>query len=179
MQTPTPDIFSFAKKSLFFAVIFQNEQLPRLPSSAGDSKSNEPLKDVELMRAMGGSPRVTYAQSLAGSSSSTLVPADGTSGRLSAASRSVCPEGEWHPGLFEQTARELKSHDWRSASPNSRTYETDVDISNASDQTLQSPGLNLRNDSVMNKLAYVHNPANKTASLSEIKHDFLCAVHAI
>jgi hypothetical protein len=172
IQTPTPDIFSFAENSLFFAVILQNEQLP---SSSGDSKLNESLKDIELVRTRGESPQMIYAQSLAGSSSSTLVPADGTSGRLSDASMAVAPEGEWSPDLFARTARERESQNRGNALPNGKTYDTGVDA-DASDQTLQSPGFKPQDDSFMADFAYAD---NRSISLSEIKHNSLFAVHVI
>jgi hypothetical protein len=159
IQSPTPDIFSFAENSCFFAVILKNEQLP---SSAGESKLNESLNDIiqlKLVRTMEGSLQVPYAWSLAGSSSSTLVPADGTSGRLSDASMSVSPEGEWRPDLFEQTAPELESYKRRNAFPNRRTYQTDVE---------KLPSFNLSDVSLMTDIAYAHNPANRSVSLSEI-----------
>jgi hypothetical protein len=156
IQTPIPDIFSFAENSFFFAVILQNEQLP------DRSKSNEPLNDVvqlESVRTM-GSPQAAYAQSLDGSSSSTLVPADGTSGHLSNTSMSVSPEGDWGLDLFKQTAPELESYNWRNASPNRGIYQTDVD---------KLAGSNVRDDSLMTDIVYVQNPTNRSASLSKIK----------
>ena len=168
IQTPTPDMFSFAENSFFFAVILQNEQLP---SSSGDSKLNESLKDIELVRTRGESPQMIYAQSLAGSSSSTLVP-DGTSGRLSDASMTVGPEGEWSPDHFIQTARERES---QNVLPNGKTYDTGVDA-DPSDQTLQSPGFKLQDDSFVADFAYAD---NRSISLSEIKRDSLFAVHVI
>ena len=148
IQTAIPDIFSFAANSFFFAVILLNEQLP------GGSKSNDPLSDVvqlQSVRTM-GSPQAAYAQS-----SSTLVPADGTSRYLSNTSMCVSPEGEGGLGLIKQTVPELESCDW---SPNRRIYQTDVD---------KLPGSNVRDDSLMTDIVYVQNPTNRSASLSEIQ----------
>jgi hypothetical protein len=95
VQTPTPNLFSFAESCFFFAVILQHEPLHSGVGGRVDSKVEEIDNEEEFRRAVKRSAQAPSVQYQAAASSSTVSFGDGANNGLRGEFMSPGAERAW------------------------------------------------------------------------------------